>query len=207
MNFTDVHPGDWFYQYVQYLYCHGVISGYNTNPPCDAGTPCFKPGNNTTRGQIAKIVVGAFGFPINVTGGPHFSDVPVGSPFYDFVETAYNLGIVNGYGDGTYRPDNNVSRGQIAKIVVNGAINADPAHWTLLNPATSTFDDVQVGSTFFQYVETAAAHGLVVGYPCGTSPAGPCHIGNKPYYLPSADATRAQISKVVYEAVTDPPIR
>src|SRR5437016_4198596 len=47
MNFTDVHPSDWYYGYVQYLYCKGAISGYNTNPPCDAGTPCFKPNNNT----------------------------------------------------------------------------------------------------------------------------------------------------------------
>src|SRR5205814_730829 len=69
MKFKDVHPEDWFYGYVEWMYCHGVVSGYNTTPPCDAGQiPCFKPGNNTTRGQMAKIIVLAFGFTINTSG-------------------------------------------------------------------------------------------------------------------------------------------
>jgi hypothetical protein len=219
MNFVDVVPGAWFYEYVEDLYCHGVVGGYNTNPPCTAGTPCFKPENSTTRGQLAKIVTLAFEFPVNTTGGPHFQDVPSGHTFYDWVETAFNLGLVGGYpcggpgepcvGPGNkpyYRPDANVTRGQIAKIVVNAAIVDDPAHWTLLNPGTNTFQDVAVGSTFFQYIETAYAHNILTGYPCGIAPAGPCvGPGNKPYYLPGENATRAQISKVVYLAVTDPP--
>src|SRR5207248_9710438 len=148
MKFKDVHPEDWFYGYVEWMYCHGVVSGYNTIPPCDAsgpnaGIPCFKPGNNTTRGQEAKIVVRAFGFPINTTGGPHFSDVPPTNVFYPYVETAKNMGLVTGYGDGTYRPNNPVTRGQIAKIVVNAAVIYDPAHWQLLDPTPNyTFTDV-----------------------------------------------------------------
>lgn len=218
MNFVDVVPGAWFYGYVEYFYCHGVLGGYSTNPPCTTGTSCFKPENTTTRGQLAKIVTLAFAFPVNTTGGPHFQDVPNGHTFYSYVETAFNLGLLGGYPCGAsgepclapgnlpyYRPSVNVTRGQIAKIIVNAAILADPAHWTLLNPGTNTFHDVDVGSTFFQYVETALAHNLINGYRCGISPAGPCGPGNKPYVLPGADATRAQVSKVVYLAVTDPP--
>lgn len=204
--FTDVNTSDWFYDYVAWMYCHGVINGYSTNPPCDTGVPCFKPGNNTTRGQTAKIVVLAFGFPINTSGGPHFSDVATNSTFYDWIETGYNMGLLNGYDDGTYRPSNNVSRGQIAKIVVNAAIIADPPNWTLLDPATNTFEDVAVGSTFFRHIETAAAHNVINGYPCGTPPAGACvRPGNKPYFVPGDNATRAQISKIVYLAVTFAP--
>jgi S-layer homology domain len=207
LQFEDVHPTDWFYGYVEYMYCHGVISGYH-NPPftyCTPGADCFAPSNHTTRGQTAKIVVLAFGFPIDTTGGPHFSDVPVGSTFYTWVETANNLGLVNGFGDGTYRPNSDVTRGQIAKIVVSAAVIADPANWQLLNPPSNTFEDVLPGSAFYQYVETAAAHNVVTGYACGTPPAGPCGTGNKPYFLPSSSATRAQISKIVYLAVTPPP--
>ena len=206
--FTDVQPGDWYYTYVQWMYCHGVINGYSTNPPCATGAPCFMPGNLTTRGQTAKIVVLAFGFPLDTSGGPHFSDVAPGTTFYNWIETAYNLELINGYGDGTYRPNNDVSRGQIAKIVVNAAIMADPAHWTLLDPASNTFEDVEVGSTFFQQIETAVAHDVIDGYPCGTPPAGACvGPGNKPYFLPGDNATRAQISKIVYLAVTFAPGR
>ena len=203
------------------MYCNGVVSGYNTNPPCNTGIPCFRPNDFTTRGQMAKIVVLAFDFPINTVGGPHFQDVGTDHTFYPYAETAFNLGLVGGYACGGpgepcvppgnlpyYRPGNNVTRGQIAKIVVNAAIIADPAHWTLLNPSTNSFEDVPVGSTFFQHVETAYAHNIVSGYPCGIAPAGPCvPPGNKPYYLPSENATRAQISKVTFLAVTYPPQR
>lgn len=197
------------------MYCNGIVGGYNTNPPCTTGSPCFKPDNPTTRGQLAKIVTLAFGFTINTTGAPHFYDVPNSSTFYTYVETMYNLGIVNGYACGGvgepcvgpgnlpyYRPNGSVTRGQIAKIVVSAAVIADPGTWTLLNPSSSTFQDVPVGSTFFRYAETAVAHGVITGYPCGTAPAGGCvPPDNKPYYLPNADATRGQISKVVYIAV------
>lgn len=169
---------------------------------------------------MAKIVALAFAFTIDITGGPHFQDVAVGSTYYDYAETAMHLGLVSGYpcggpgepciGTGNlpyYRPNANVTRGQIARIAVSAAIIADPAHWTLENPPTNTFEDVAVGSTFFQFVETAASHGILSGYPCGSPPAGACQPGNKPYFLPSANATRAQISKVVYLAATYPPVR
>lgn len=208
MNFTDVTPDDWFYGYVEYLYCRGVVTGYNTNPPCTAGFPCFKPENNTTRGQMAKIVVLAFELPIDTTGGPHFTDVPTTHTFYPYIETGRNLGLFGGYPDGTYRPGNYVTRGQLSKIIVNAAVLTDPANWTLLNPATNTFQDVLQGTTFYTYIETAYAHQIIEGYPCGTLPAGPCvPPGNKPYFLPSADATRAQISKITFLAVTYPPSR
>lgn len=154
---------------------------------------------------MAKIIVLAFDFAIDTTGGPHFNDVAVGSTFYDYIETGRSLNLFTGYDDGTYRPNNSVTRGQIAKIVVNAAILADPANWTLQNPSTNTFEDVPVGSTFFTYVETAYQHNVIDGYPCGTLPGGPCvPPGNKPYFIPGANATRAQISKVTYLAVTDP---
>jgi N-acetylmuramoyl-L-alanine amidase len=189
------------------MYCNGVINGYSTDPPCDTGIPCFKPGNPTTRGQLAKIVVLAFQFPIDTTGGPHFTDVPAGHTFYSYVETAYNLDLIDGYSDGTYRPSSNVTRGQIAKIVVNAAIVADPANWKLADPSANTFEDVAVGSTFFRYIETAYGHDVIEGYPCG-GPGEPCvPPDNKPYFRPSNNATRGQISKVVYLAATYPPAR
>ena len=205
LTFVDVAEGDWFYSYVQYLYCHNAVSGYTTNPPCGAGAPCFMPYNNTTRGQTAKIVVLAFNFPINTTGGPHFTDVPVGSTFYNYVETARNLGLVAGYPDGTYGPNTEVTRGQIAKIVVLAAIAADPAHWTLLDPPNNTFQDALPGSTFYRYVEAAHAHGILSGYACG-GPGEPCNPPtNKPYFRPGDNATRAQVSKIVVLAATQVP--
>src|SRR5205823_769312 len=39
--FTDVLPDNPFYSYVRCLYCHWVITGYTTSPPCTTGVPCY----------------------------------------------------------------------------------------------------------------------------------------------------------------------
>jgi hypothetical protein len=175
ITFTDVLPTDYFYEPVRYLYCNGVISGYSDNT--------FRPYNNTTRGQLTKIVVLGFGFSIYTPVTPTFTDVPADHPFYAFVETAAQRGIVSGYSDGTFRPFNNVTRGQLSKIVVGAA------EWQLYVPATPTFTDVPADHPFYAFVETAYAHEIISGYADST-------------FRPQNDATRGQISKIVFLAVT-----
>src|SRR4051794_37787444 len=146
MHFTDVSSTDYFYEPVRYLYCRGVISGYGDNT--------FRPYNNTTRGQLSKIVVLAVGWDtINTPPIPTFRDVLTTNAFYAYVETAYNHNIISGYSCGTscleYRPGNNVTRGQLCKIVVL-AMN-----WTPYAPPAPTFRDVPTTDPFYQYIETA----------------------------------------------------
>jgi len=148
----------------------------------------------------------AFDFPEDTSGGPHFTDVPEGSTFYTHIETLFNLGVINGYGDNTFRPFNNVTRGQIVKIIVGAALKADPSNWVLEDPPDPTFSDAQPDSTFYRYIETAYSHGLVGGYPCG-GPGEPCDDQQRPYFRVNNLATRAQISKIIYLAVTYPPGR
>src|SRR5205823_7497470 len=156
---------------------------------------------NTTRGQISKIAVLAFNLPVNTAGGPHFSDLPIGSTFYNYVETLFNAEVISGYGDSTFRPGNQVTRGQLTKIMVLTAEVSDPSGWQLQNPPTATFEDVPTGSTFYEYIETAYSHGIINGYRCGAAPAGECvPPNNRPYFVPYGNATRAQISKIAYLA-------
>jgi hypothetical protein len=193
-------PTAYYYVPVYYLACHGVIGGYAD------GT--YRPFNNTTRGQMAKIVVGAYALPIQTpAGGAYtFADNLPGSTFFGYVETAVADGIVTGYPcggvnpqtasvetcDGAnrpyYRPSNYVTRGQLTKIVVIAAQQVQG--WTLLNPATPSFSDVPVGSTFYRYIETAVCHQVLGGYNDGT-------------FRPVDNAFRGQIAKIVYNAVTD----
>jgi hypothetical protein len=174
MSFSDVHSTDYFYEAVRYLYCAGVISGYSD------GT--FRPYNNTTRGQLSKIVVLALGWTLNCPQPGHFTDVPPDNPFYCYIETAFSHGIISGYSDGTFRPGNNVTRGQLSKIIVLAMAWPDdcvpPGH----------FSDVPPSNAFFCYVETAFAYGIISGYADGT-------------FKPGNNATRGQISKIVYQAV------
>ncbi len=193
--YSDVHAADYFYQAVGYLASRNVISGYSD---CT-----FRPYNNTTRGQMAKIVVLAFNLSIQTppASGHTFADVQPGDVFFPYIETAAAHSIVSGYTcggsnpqtggnepcDGSsrpyYRPGNNVTRGQLTKIVVIGA------GWPLRTPATPTFRDVPTGNVFYPFIETAVCHGIIGGYSDGT-------------FLPTNNAFRGQIAKIVYLAVT-----
>jgi hypothetical protein len=193
--FFDVCQSDYFYTPVQYLVARGAVSGY--------ADLTFRPGNTTTRGQLAKMVVLAEGFSINTAGGPHLRDVPATSPFYNYIETAYNRGLISGYtcgGPGEpcpgvyFRPNASVTRGQLAKIIVKAA------GWPLVNRTTPTFRDVPATSPFYAAIETAAAHGVISGYTCG-APGEACP---GVYFRSSNSATRGQISKILYKAVTGP---
>jgi hypothetical protein len=175
ITFSDVHPSDFFYEAVRYLYCRGVVAGYADNT--------YRPYTNTTRGQLAKIVVLAEGW-LQTCTTQHFSDVPPGSPFYCYVETAYAHSIISGYADGTFHPYNNVTRAQLSKIVVLAEGWADAC-------TTQHFSDVPPSNPFYCYVETAYAHSIISGYDDGT-------------FRPYNNATRGQIAKIVYEAVRQP---
>ena len=98
-------------------------SGYND------GT--FRPYNDTTRAQFSKMLVLARGWSLVTPGVSTFNDVPAGSPFFAVVETAYAHGLLSGYADGSFRPGNPATRGQISKIVylavVGSQVTAPPA--------------------------------------------------------------------------------
>ncbi|HET7075824.1 MAG TPA: S-layer homology domain-containing protein, partial [Chloroflexia bacterium] len=158
----------------------------------------------TSRAQMVKIVVLGFGYPIQTPAPDHatFADVPPAQPFWSVIETAAATGIVSGYDCGGpgepcdaahrpyFRPYSLVTRGQLAKIVVGGA------GWPVLNPPGATFADVDPAHPFYAFVETAAAHGVISGYDCG-SPGEPCDSAHRPYFRPANDATRGQIAKIV----------
>lgn len=174
--FSDVPRDNWAYNYIAYLGSAGIISGYSDNS--------FHPNDNATRGQFAKMIVLAEGWQANLTGAPHFSDVPPDNVFYSYIETAVNHGVIGGYTNGTFLPANNITRAQIAKIVVL------TRRWPLINPPTPSFTDVQPDAALYQFVETAVAHGIISGYSDAT-------------FHPNDHATRAQISKILNLAITD----
>jgi hypothetical protein len=198
--FSDVQPQDYFYEPVRYLYCAGIVSGYNDNT--------YRPGNNTTRSQLTKIMALAETWQIITPAKPTFADVLPDSPFYGFVETAVAQGIITGYPCGNpepcdpqdtpyFRPGNDITRGQLSKIT------ALAEGWTLLEPSEARFADVPVGSTFYRYVETAASRQIIGGYLCGGETE-PCDPQDRPYFRPGNPATRGQIAKIVYNAINSP---
>jgi hypothetical protein len=209
LEFADVLPGNTFYDNIRCLACRGIINGYpcgGDNEPCNPNNdPYFRPSNNITRGQLAKVVAQAAGFTTPVTE-QSFEDVEPGSTFFEYIGRLVIRDVMGGYpcgidpnepcvGPGNlpyFRPGANATRGQLTKIVSNAAGFNDPA------PTTFTFTDVPVGSTFHIFVERLLINrpGVMNGYPC-SAPAEPCDDQNRPYFRPSNTLTRGQTSKIV----------
>lgn len=128
-----------------------------------------------------------------------FTDVPSDSTFYPYIHCLACLGIISGYADGAFRPGEQVSRGQLAKIVSNSAGFHEP-------PGAQMFEDVPPLSTFYDYIGRLAGRGYISGYPCGGD-GEPCGPSSLSYFRPNSNATRGQISKVVSNAAgfQEPP--
>jgi hypothetical protein len=112
-SFSDVQPGTEFYQYIETAKLRGIIDGYPD------GT--FKVGNSVTRGQASKMLVLARNWQVVYPATPTFPDVPPSHWAYGFIETAIRHGIAGGYSDGTFKPNNLLTRAQLAKFIALAA--------------------------------------------------------------------------------------
>ena len=122
-----------------------------------------------------------------------FDDVPEGYWASGYIEQLACRGIVTGYADGTFRPDNRTTRAQLAKMIVLAE------GWPLVSPAQPSFSDVGPDNVFYAYVETARARGVVSGYANYT-------------FRPYGAVTRAQVAKMLVRArgwalQVDAPVR
>lgn len=108
-RFSDVPRGALFYEYIETAVAHAAISGY----PDDT----FRPNGGVTRGELARIVVLARAWTLDRPGAATFVDVPSGSPFFAYIETAVRHRVVSGYTDGTFHPERGATRAQLAKVV------------------------------------------------------------------------------------------
>jgi hypothetical protein len=194
IRFTDVDESNTFFANITCLACRGIISGY------DDGT--FRPFNEITRGQIAKIVSNAAGFDED-SGAQIYEDVPAGNTFYQWINRLSMRGHIGGYPCGTvdaepcvlpdnrpyFRPNQSATRGQLAKIVSNAAGNAS-------TPSGVFYTDVQEDHTFYVWIMRLTELGVMGGYDCGGE-GEPCDSENRPYFRPFNNVTRGQASKIV----------
>ncbi len=108
---------------------------------------------------VLSLVLGSMSFAF---AAPSFSDVD-NEDVLDAVKRLNAFGIVDGYEDGTYKPENSITRAEFAKLLVT-ALGLDNAAQAA---STTRFTDAN-GAWYTGYVEVAAGQGLVNGYPDGT---------------------------------------
>lgn len=119
-GYSDVKAGDWFNNAVSTLSNAGIIAGYEDGS--------FRPNGYITRAEFATIA--ARFFDVTYNGKDLFPDIS-GHWAKDYINQAANKGFVNGYEDGTFKPDRNITRAE-AVTLVNRTLDRHPdkSHFT-----------------------------------------------------------------------------
>jgi len=112
--------------------------------------------------KIAAFVLAtALVLPLSV---PAFAATPsdvVGKPVQSAVEELTALGIIAGYEDGTFKPENTITRAELAKVIVIGSGNEGAAK--LMESVKPTFKDVKANVWYTGYINAAATKGFILG--------------------------------------------
>ena len=179
-RFADVHHGDWFYEAVEYCASRGFMAGTDNG--------IFSPNVALSRAMVAQILYAMENKPGGASGGK-FSDVKDSDWFAAAVNWCAQAGVVAGMDDGTFAPNANVTREQLATMLCS---------YTRFKgkDATATgnidqFSDVgRVSSWAADNVKWAVGHGIMAG-----------KDGN--VIDPTGNATRAEMAQMIYRLTTN----
>ena len=168
----DDGTGNWTWA-AEYIYAcaeEGIINGYTD------GT--FRIDSNLTRAEAAKLIASAFGLTGDASVSS-FSDVAETHWALSLIEACADAGIINGYEDGTFRPDSSVTRAEMAKMIAAAA--------ELSGAGSGSFsDDDGTGNWTWaaEYIYACYAAGIINGYEDGT-------------FRPDSSITRGEASKMI----------
>ena len=178
-TFEDVKPEDWYYEEVKYVYDNGLMNGTTSNT--------FQPTMETSRGMVVTILFRQEGEP---SAKPcSFTDIQSGQWYTDAVNWAAENKIVKGYDDGTYRPNQAITRQELAAIIYR--YSEYKGYDTSARKNLGAFPD---GNTTHEWaienVQWAVAEGLISGKGSGM-------------LEPLADASRAEVATVLARYCTN----
>lgn len=159
----DSGVGDWLNMADHMAYLHGYPDG------------TFGPQKQMTRAEAAQMFYNLL-LDQNIESDRFFTDVKDDAWYAPAVEALAELGVINGYADGTFRPNASITRAEFTAMAMRFARD------TL--DGGSIFSDVTTGDWFYAPVTSAADYGWINGYPDGT-------------FRPNAPITRAEVAAVV----------
>ena len=145
-GYSDCGPDLWCNNAISTLTNMGIIDGYQD------GT--FRPYGKITRAQFAKMAVGFFETTKEAYKG-YFTDVPEEAWYTGYVEAAARVGLVQGFDNGTFQPDTNITRAQ-ACVIVNRALDRKPQKDRLLPESQMvTWPDCKPGDWYYADMQEA----------------------------------------------------
>ena len=170
--FSDVtNPNAAYYTPVYWGVKKGIVTGYSD------GT--FRPNNPCTRGQVVMFLWRAAGKPAPKSGSVKFKDVPTSHSYYKAILWASQKGIATGYSDGTFRPNDTCTRGQIVMFLWRYAGKPNP------KSGVKAFPDVPKSHSYYTAIMWAAGKGITTGFSDGT-------------FRPNQKCTRGQCITFIY---------
>ncbi|WP_079478031.1 C40 family peptidase [Halobacillus salinus] len=167
-QYHDVPSGHWAASYIEKMSKDSIINGYQGD--------VFKPDNNVTRGQVAKMMSVALG--LNTTNNNQFNDI-AGHWSAKYVNAMANKGYLTGYDDGSFKPEQAMSRQEIA-VVFERAFN--------LSGSGANFKDVPSDHWSADEIEAMAANDITTGYGDNT-------------FRPTNNTKRSEFSAFLYRAL------
>ena len=163
--FLDINTGAWYYDAVKYAVENGLMSG--------TGTYTFEPNTTLSRGMIAQMLYALEGKP-SVSATNSFTDVSVNDWYAKAASWTQSKGIITGYNDGRFAPNDPLTREQLALILYNYA--QSKGYDTSAKADLSKYVDGSSTSAWAQTAMTwAVGEGLLSGrglnmlYPTGTA--------------------------------------
>lgn len=170
MVFTDVKVGTPNYEAIKYLKDNGISSGYKD------GT--FKPSQTVNRAEALKMLMLAFNEgPSNSNSNTTFKDVDRSAWYAKTIAEAVSKGIVAGYKDGTFKPEQTVNRAEYLKILLKST-NVEPS-----STITKPYDDVALSDWFAPYAFLANKMNL---------------LQSSKTFRPADGMTRAGVAETIY---------
>lgn len=117
--FVDIGTAHPHFNAISFLKNEGIIQGYPDGS--------FKPENDVSRVEVMKFILEGIGADIEKAQNLTFKDTDTKEWYADYLYTAKNLGIVQGYSDGTFKPTNSVNKAEFLKMLIKAAdIDIDP---------------------------------------------------------------------------------
>ena len=179
-DFQDLDSVEWARTAINGLAMRGMINGRDQYT--------FDPNANITRAEYCQILMGAIN-ALNAKGESTFADVPSTAWYYNAVSVASQLGIVSGYGDGNFGPNDLITRQDMALMTYKTAKIMNKS----LEPVNAeiTFEDShEISDYAFEAVMTLQKTGIINGMTDTT-------------FEPHSNATRAQSAKVIFDTFVD----